>query len=142
MRRAVLSVLLLVVIVVVPVGVYLLRSGTDGRVLRAMVGACSSAQRSRYVSACAYIDRHPAIEVAGPIDETGTPFAHTLYPADAARRIDVRLDSGRYAVFVEIDHHGTVRANVRADVDLSTGGADLGTLSPAVPWELTGVPGA
>jgi hypothetical protein len=142
MRRVVVSVVVAVVIVLIPVAVYALLSGTDGRSLRMAVGQCSTAQRAQHRAACAYIDRHPTIDLVGPIDETGTPFAHALHRADGERGVELRLDSGRYAIFLEIDHHGTIRTNVQDDVDMSTGGRDLGTVVPAASWEFTGVPGA
>jgi hypothetical protein len=142
MRRVVLSLSVAAVIVLIPVGVYLLRSGTDGRSLHARVGACSRAQRTQHRAACAYIDVHPTIALVGPIDETGTPFASMLHPADDRRRVELRLDSGRYSVFLVIDHHGTVRTNMPAEIDLSTGGRDVGTVMPADPWQPIGVPGS
>jgi hypothetical protein len=141
-RRLVLSIAVLAVIAVVPVVVYLLQSGGHGAELRAAVGRCSATQRAQHRAACVYIDQHPALELIGPIDETGTPFAQALQRADAGRRIAVRLDSGRYEVFVEIDHHGTVRATVPDEIDMSTGDHTIGTVAPAAPWEFTGVPGA
>jgi nicotinic acid phosphoribosyltransferase len=125
-----------------PVAVYLLQSAGHGAELRATVGHCSATQRAQHRAACAYIEQHPTLEVVGPIDETGTPFARTLHRAGSERRIAVRLDSGRYAVFVEVDHLGTVRANVRDEIDMSTGDHTIGTVTPAEPWAFTGVPGA
>lgn len=142
MRRLLVSSVVLAVIVLVPVVVYAVGTGTNGRSLRARIGECSALQTRAHPAACAYIDAHPAIELSGPIDETGTPFAHALHVAGDRRAISLHLDSGRYAVFLEIDRRGTVRSNVMADVDLSTGGRNLGTLTPAEPWEPTGVPGA
>jgi hypothetical protein len=141
-QRLVLSIAVALIILVVPVGVYLLRRDTRGAELRATVGRCTAAQRAQHRAACSYIEHHPTLELVGPIDETGTPFAQTLHRAGSARRISVRLDSGRYAVFIEIDHLGTVRANLRNGVDMSTGDHAVGTVTPAAPWELTGVPGA
>jgi hypothetical protein len=141
-QRVALSIAVLAMIAVVPAVVYLLRSDGRGAELRATVGRCSATQQARHRAACAYIEQHPALVLVGPIDETGTPFAQVLQRADARRRISVRLDSGRYAVFVGIDHLGTVRANVRDDIDMSTGDHTIGTVMPAAPWELTGVPGA
>jgi hypothetical protein len=141
-RRLALSIAILAVIVVVPVVVYLLRSDGHGAELRASVGRCSATQQAWHRAACAYIEQHPTLVLIGPIDETGTPFAQALRRADAGRRIAVRLDSGRYAVFLEIDHLGTVRANVRDEIDMSTGDHTIGTVTPAAPWEFTGVPGA
>jgi hypothetical protein len=141
MKRLLISLAVVLAIVAVPVVVYALRSDTKGTTLRARVGRCSAAQRQQHRAACSYIDQHPTIDVNGPIDETGTPFANVLRRADGARRIDVSVDSGRYAIFLEIDHHGTIRANPKDIVDMSTGSRDLGTVTPAEPWELTGVPG-
>jgi hypothetical protein len=142
MRRLLISLAVVLVIAVTPVVVYALRSDTRGTSLRATIGHCSSAERERHRAACRYIDEHPAIRVDGPIDETGTPFTDLVHRADHARRIDVHVDSGRYAIFLEIDHLGTIRANPKDIVDMSTGSRDLGTVAPAEPWEVTGVPGA
>lgn len=142
MKRLLVSLAVVLVIVVIPVVVYALRSDAKGTSLRATVGRCSLAQRQQHRAACSYIDEHPTIDLNGPIDETGTPFANALERADAARGIDAKVDSGRYAIFLEIDHRGTIRTNVRGLVDMSTGSRDLGTITPAEPWEPTGVPGA
>ena len=141
MRRALVSTAVAAIIVIVPAGAYVLLRGGHGAELRATVGRCSRAQRPRHRAACAYIDRHPALEIVGPIDETGSPFAQTLQRADARREIAVRLDGGRYAITIEIDRHGTVRANPRTEIDLSTGDDAIGTVTPATPWQRTGVPG-
>jgi hypothetical protein len=135
MRRVVLSLAVATVIVLIPVGVYLLRSGTNGRSLRAQVGECSQLQRTQHRAACAYIDVHPTIDLVGPIDETGTPFANTLHAADDRRGVELRLDSGRYSVFLAIDHHNTIRTNVPDEIDMSTGDRDVGMVTPAEPWE-------
>jgi hypothetical protein len=140
--RRVWTVLVLVVIALIPVGVYLLRSGTDGRTLRVTIGRCSSAQRSAHRNACAYIDGNPTIELIGPIDETGTPFTYAPHRAGDGRRVEERLDSGSYTVLLKIDRFQTIRASQRSPVDLTTGSRDIGTITPAEPWELTGVPGA
>jgi hypothetical protein len=140
--RRVWTVLVVLVIALIPVGVYLLRSDTHGRSLRLTIGRCSPAQRSAHPVACAQIDRHPAIELTGPIDETGTPFAYALHRAGADRHVELKVDSGSYAVFLQIDHHETIRASRKDAIDLSTGSRDIGTITPAEPWELTGVPGA
>lgn len=142
MRRLLLSLAVVLVIAVIPVVVYALRSDTRGTSLRATVGRCSPVQREHHRAACRYIDEHPTIRLNGPIDETGTPFTNGLHRADGARRIDVQVDSGRYAISLEIDHLGTIRANPKDIIDMSTGSRDLGTVTPAEPWQFTGVPGA
>ena len=121
MKRLLISLAVVLGIAVIPVVVYALRSDTRGTSLRATVGHCSPAERRHHRVACRYIDEHPTIRVNGPIDETGTPFTDALHRADRARRIDVHVDSGRYAIFLEIDHLGTIRANPRNLVDMSTG---------------------
>ena len=143
MRGVAITAGVLALIVLAPVAVYLLRSGSDGTHLKARVGHCSPVQRDQHPVACAYIDAHPAIEVVGPIDETGTPFAEVIHVADSGRAVDVRLDAGRYRVFLEINALGTIATNASAaSIDLSTGSRDLKTLTPADPWTYTGVPGA
>jgi hypothetical protein len=134
-RRVVLSRSVAAVIVLIPIAVYLVRSGTNGRSLRAVVGECSQLQRTQHRAACTYIDAHPTIDLVGPIDETGTPFANALHRAGDRRGVELRLDSGRYSVFLAIGHHDTVRTNVPAELDMSTGGRDVGTVTPAEPWE-------
>lgn len=136
MRRVLLSLAAVVAIVLIPVGVFLLRPGADGRVLRATVGRCSFAQRVQQPAACFFIDDHPTIEVVGPIDETGTPFARTLHRADGQRRLRVELDSGRYDVYLEIDHDAVVRTSVAAGLDLSSGSQDVGVIRPTAPLQL------
>ena len=131
MRRAAISIGVLLVIVVVPVAVYALRSDAHGATLRATVGRCSAIQRDRHAVACAFIVQHPALELVGPIDETGGVFAKAFYAADADRRVAIRLDSGRYTVLLEIPGRGTITTNIAAEsVDMSTGDHDLGTVLP------------
>ena len=142
MRRTVISLAAVAVIVLVPVAVYLLRSDAHGRSLRATIGRCSAAQRVAERAACSYLDSHPALVLDGPIDETGTPFATVLERAGPDRRIEARLDSGRYAVLLAVEHGGTVRASVTSDVDLSSGDRDLGTIVPARPWQFAAMPGS
>jgi hypothetical protein len=141
MARGVISLGVLLVIVLVPVAAYVVRSAGHGATLRATIGRCSAAQRAQHRHACDYIDRHPTLDVVGPIDETGTPFSYALHRADDARTVRVAVDSGRYAVFLEIDHVGTVRVRAGSDIDMSTGSRDLGTIVPSDPWQFTGVPG-
>jgi hypothetical protein len=142
MRGVAITVGVLTLIVLAPVAVYLLRSGSDGTHLRATVGRCSPVERDQHPVACAFIDAHPAIEVVGPIDETGGGFSNTFYRAGADRRIEIRLASGRYNVLLEIPGRGTIASNVPLDLDLSTGDRDLRTVVPAEPWMYEGVPGA
>jgi hypothetical protein len=134
-RRVVLSLSVAAVIVLIPIAVYLVRSGTNGRSLHALVGECSRMQRTQHRAACTYIDAHPTIDLVGPIDETGTPFANALHRAGDRRGVELRLDSGRYSVFLAIGHHDTVRTNVRDEIDMSTGGRNVGTVTPAETWE-------
>jgi hypothetical protein len=143
MRRVVLALAVVAIIALVPVAVYLLRSDTTGARLVARVGRCTAIERDQHRTACDFIDRHPTVDLVGPIDETGTPFRNALYPAGSQRRIDVRLDSGRYSVLLEIDGHATIATNVPAEsLDMSTGGHDLDTVRPRDPWTYEGVPGA
>jgi hypothetical protein len=131
MRRAAISIGVLLVIVVVPVAVYALRSDAHGATLRATVGRCSAIQRAGHAVACTYIAQHPALELIGPIDETGGVFAKAFYAADGRRSLAIRLDSGRYTVLLELPGRGTVTTNVPAEsVDMSTGDHDLHTVVP------------
>jgi hypothetical protein len=143
MRRLLISVAVVLVIAVIPVVVYVLRSDAAGAVLRLHVGRCTSIEHDQHQAACDYIAAHPTVELAGPVDETGSPFLNRLYRADDARRISVRLDSGRYNVLLEIDVKGTIATNIPdQSLDMSTGSHDLGTVIPRDPWTYEGVPGA
>ena len=142
MRRIALPAVL-ALLALIPIAVYALRSGADGARLRATVGRCTPIQRDQHRTACRFIERHPSIELIGPIDETGTPFRNTFFSAGDRRRVNVPLDGGRYTVLLEIDGRGTVRTSLgSASVDMSTGDHDLGTVVPADPWTYEGVPGA
>jgi hypothetical protein len=143
MKRRLISLAVVLGIAVIPVVVYALRSDTTGAVLRATVGRCSAIESDQHPTACAYIAAHPTIELVGPVDETGSPFRNRFYRADGARKINIRLDSGRYNVLLEIHESGTIDSNVPAQsLDMSTGDHDLGTVVPREPWAYEGVPGA
>jgi hypothetical protein len=112
--------------------------------LRATVGHCTADQRRLHAAACAYIEANPAIVLAGPpVDKYGTPADQVIVRADAHRRVNVGLRAGTYGVFLVIDHHGTIRTSVLPKLlAVPKGGLDIHQITPGIPWEFTGVPGA
>jgi hypothetical protein len=67
------------------------------------VGRCTPVLAADRPRACAALARAPALLLSGPLDDAGNAAGKREIPADAARRFEVHVRTGRYALCLDVE---------------------------------------